>query len=163
VDARARFVRMTSVERATPYGYSLHGLSVWSADGTVSARNLAEGATATATSEQAPGTRAGNAVDGDPASRWASEASDDQSITVDLGRASEISSVAVRWEAAHAAEYLIQGATRAEGPFTTLATETAGEGGTETFAVRGEHRFIRVQGVERATPYGYSIHEIVVR
>ncbi|MFT7764894.1 discoidin domain-containing protein [Clavibacter tessellarius] len=163
VDARARFVRMTGVERATPYGYSLLGLSVWSADGIVSARNLAEGATATATSEQAPGTKAGNAVDGDPSSRWASEASDDQSITVDLGRASEISSVAVRWEAAHAVEYLIQGATRAEGPFTTLATETAGEGGTETFAVRGEHRFIRVQGVERATPYGYSIHEIVVR
>ncbi|MFT2710460.1 discoidin domain-containing protein [Clavibacter sp. Sh2126] len=163
VDARARFVRMTGVERATPYGYSLFGLSVWSADGIVVARNLAEGAQVSATSEAAPGTRAGNAVDGDPSSRWASEASDDQSITVDLGRASGVASVAVRWEAAYASEYLIQGATTAEGPFTTLATERAGAGGTETFDVQGEHRFIRVQGVERATPYGYSIHEIVVR
>ncbi|ALD12350.1 discoidin domain-containing protein [Clavibacter capsici] len=163
VDARARFVRMTGVERATPYGYSLYGLSVWSSDGTVVARNLAEGAEATATSEEAPGTRAGNAVDGDPASRWASAAGDDQSITVDLGRASEVASVTVEWEAAYASEYRIEGAASAEGPFTTLATERAGEGGTETFDVQGEHRFIRVQGVTRATPYGYSILEIAVR
>jgi endoglucanase Acf2 len=163
VDTRARFVRMTGVERATPYGYSLFGLSVWSADGTVVARNLAEGAEVSATSEAAPGTKAENAVDGDPSSRWASEASDDQSITMDLGRATEVASVAVEWEAAYASEYLIQGATSADGPFTTLATQRAGSGGTEAFDVRGAYRFIRVQGVERATPYGYSIFEIEVR
>ncbi|OUE21545.1 F5/8 type C domain protein [Clavibacter michiganensis] len=163
VDTRARFVRMTGLERATPYGYSLFGLSVWSPDGTVVARNLAEGAEASATSEAAPGTKAENAVDGDPSSRWASEASDDQSITVDLGREAEVRSVAVEWEAAYASEYLIQGATSAAGPFTTLATERAGSGGTEAFDVRGAYRFIRVQGVERATPYGYSIFEIEVR
>jgi hypothetical protein len=163
VDTRARFVRMTGVERATDYGYSLYGLSVWSADDTVVARNLAEGAEVSATSEAAPGTRAENAVDGDPASRWASEASDDQSITIDLGRPSEVASVAVRWEAAYASEYRIEGATSADGPFTTLATERSGDGGTDSFDVRGEHRYIRVQGVQRATPYGYSIHEIEVR
>jgi endoglucanase Acf2 len=163
VDTRARFVRMKGVERATQYGYSLFDLSVWSADGTVTAKNLAEGATAGATSEEASGTRAENVVDGNDSSRWSSKASDDQSITVDLGATSKVSTVDVLWEAAYASKYLIQGATSATGPFTTLATESAGAGGLESFEVAGEYRYIRVQGVQRATPYGYSIFEIEVR
>ena len=163
VDTRARFVRMKGVERATQYGYSLFDLSVWSADGTVTAKNLAEGAKVSATSEEASGTKAENVADGDDSSRWSSEASDDQSITLDLGAAAEVSTVDVRWEGAFASEYLVQGATSAKGPFTTLATEKAGAGGLESFQVEGEYRYIRVQGVHRATPYGYSIFEIEVR
>ncbi|GAB3605152.1 hypothetical protein GCM10027413_05610 [Conyzicola nivalis] len=162
VDVRARFVRMKGVERATQYGYSLFDISVWSADGTVVAKNLAEGASATSTSDEAPGTKAGNAVDGHASSRWSSKASDDQSITVDLGAQHKVKTVAVNWEGAYAAEYLIQGSASATGPFTTLATQKAGAGGLESFDVTGDYRYIRVQGVHRATPYGYSIFEITV-
>ena len=163
VDTHGRYLRMKGVERATQYGYSLFDLSVWSTDGTVVGKNLADGAAVTATSEEASGTRAENAVDGNASSRWSSEASDDQSITVDLGAKSKVSTVAVQWEGAYASEYLIQGATSAKGPFTTIATQTAGAGGLESFEVTGEYRYIRVQGVHRATPYGYSIFEIAVR
>ena len=163
VDVRGRYLRMKGVERATQYGYSLFELSVWSTDGAVTGKNLAVGAHATATSEEAAGTRAENAVDGNTSSRWSSEASDDQSITLDLGATSKLSSVAVHWEGAYASEYLIQGATSATGPFTTLASQTAGAGGLESFDVSGEYRYIRVQGVHRATPFGYSIFEIAVR
>jgi endoglucanase Acf2 len=163
VDVRGRYLRMKGVERATQYGYSIFDLSVWSTDGSVTGKNLAAGAQATATSEEAAGTRAENAVDGNTSSRWSSEASDDQSITVDLGAISALSSVAVHWEGAYASEYLIQGATSETGPFTTIASQTAGAGGQESFDVSGEYRYIRVQGVHRATPYGYSIFEIAVR
>jgi len=163
VDARGRYVRMKGVERATQYGYSLFDLAVWSTDGTVTAKNLAEGASVTATSEEAVGTKAQNAVDDNPQSRWSSKASDDQSITVDLGAKHKVSTVAVQWEAAYATEYLVQGSTTEKGPFETLATQKAGAGGLESFAVSGEYRYIRVQGVHRATPYGYSIFEIAVR
>jgi hypothetical protein len=162
VDTRARFVRMKGVERATQYGYSLFDFSVWSTDGTVVAKNLAEGASATSTSDEAPGTKAGNVTDGNVSSRWSSKASDDQAITVDLGAEHGLKTVAVNWEGAYASEYLIQGATSATGPFTTLATQKAGAGGLESFDVTGEYRYIRVQGVHRATPYGYSIYEITV-
>ncbi|PRY65929.1 endoglucanase Acf2 [Glaciihabitans tibetensis] len=163
VDAHGRYLRMQGVERATQYGYSLFDLSVWSTDGTVVAKNLAAGATAIATSEEASGTRANNAVDGNASSRWSSEARDDQSITVDLGERVLVSTVAVQWEDAYASEYLVQGATSASGPFTTLATESAGDGGRESFEVTGEYQYIRVQGLRRATPYGYSIFEIDIR
>jgi len=163
VDAHGRYLRMKGVERATQYGYSLFDLSVWSVDGSIVAKNLADGADVTATSEEASGTRAENAVDGNASSRWSSEASDAQSITVDLGATSPVSTVAVQWEGAYASEYLIQGATSATGPFTTLATQKAGAGGLESFDVTGRYRYIRIQGVHRATPYGYSIFEIAVR
>jgi endoglucanase Acf2 len=163
VETHGRYLRMKGVERATQFGYSLFDLSVWSTDGTVVAKNLAAGAQVTATSEEASGTRAENAVDGNASSRWSSDASDEQSITVDLGEKSTVSTVTVQWEGAYASEYLIQGATSATGPFTTLAAQTAGAGGLESFDVAGEYRYIRVQGVHRATPYGYSIFEIAVR
>jgi endoglucanase Acf2 len=163
VNADARYVRMTGVERATQYGCSLFGISVWSTGGTAVAKNLAEGATATATSEEAPGTKPGNAVDGNSSSRWSSAANDDESITVDLGAREKVSSVEVLWEGAFASEYRVEGATSAEGPLTTVATQTEGAGGRETFAVTGDYRYIRIQGVRRATPYGYSIFEIAVR
>jgi endoglucanase Acf2 len=163
VDAHGRYLRLKGVERATQYGYSLFDLSVWSTDGTIVAKNLADGADATATSEEAPGTRAENAVDGNTSSRWSSEASDDQAITVDLGAKAKVTTVAVQWEGAYASEYLIQGATSAKGPFTTLATQNSGAGGLESFEVSGEYRYIRMQGVHRATPYGYSVFEIAVR
>jgi endoglucanase Acf2 len=163
VDVDARYVRMTGVERATPYGYSLFDLSVWSTGGTVVGRNLADGATATATSEEASGTRAENAVDGNDSSRWSSASNDDESITLDLGSSERVSAVDVTWEGAFASEYRIEGAASATGPFTTLATEKAGAGGSESFAVTGSYRYIRIQGVKRATPYGYSIFEVAVR
>jgi endoglucanase Acf2 len=162
VDTVARYVRMKGVERGTQYGYSLFGLSVWSSDGEVAAKNLAASRPVVATSEQASGTVAANAVDGNSTSRWASEPTDDESLTIDLGSKAALTSVTVDWEAAHASEYSIRGSNDADGPWKTLATKKGSAGGAETLEVAGSYRFVRVQGIERATPYGYSIFEVVV-
>jgi len=162
VSTVARFVRMQGVERGTQYGYSLFGMSVWASDGKVAAKNLAASRPAVATSEQASGTAAGNAVDGNSASRWASESTDDESLTIDLGGKKPLTSVTILWEAAYASAYTIQGSNDADGPWRTLATQKEGAGGTETLEVDGSYRYVRMQGVQRATPYGYSIFEVVV-
>ena len=165
VSATARFVRVHGVERATQYGYSLFELSVWSRGGEVTAPNLAAaaGASATSTSDEAPGTVAKNAIDGNAESRWSSKHTDDEALTIDLGSAQKLSSVAIAWEGAYASKYLVQGSASADGEWTTLATENEGAGGTETHPVNGSFRFIRVQGVDRATPYGYSIFEVTIK
>jgi hypothetical protein len=41
-----------------------------------------------------------NAVDGNPSTRWASDWSDAQSITVDLGSVQQVGRVILSWEAA---------------------------------------------------------------
>ncbi|MET9623238.1 discoidin domain-containing protein [Streptomyces sp. NPDC006464] len=104
-----------------------------------------------------------NAVDGDPATRWASaEGSDPQWIRVDLGTTATVSRVRLTWEAAYAKAYRIE--VSADGAaWTRLATETAGNGGTDDWtALSGKGRYLRVHGTARGTPYGYSLYELEV-
>src|SRR5262245_26930033 len=49
-----------------------------------------------------------NAVDGKPDTRWSSQWSDPQWITVDLGQNLEISRVSLNWEVAYSTSYEIQ-------------------------------------------------------
>ncbi|MFI8291080.1 discoidin domain-containing protein [Streptomyces sp. NPDC085614] len=103
------------------------------------------------------------AVDGDPATRWASaEGSDPQWIRVDLGATATVSRVRLNWEAAYAKAYRIE--VSADGAaWTRLATETAGNGGTDDWtALSGKGRYVRVHGTARGTPYGYSLYELEV-
>jgi hypothetical protein len=44
-------------------------------------------------------------VDGNPSARWASEWSDAQSITVDLGSVQQVGRVILSWEAAYGKGY----------------------------------------------------------
>ncbi|MEV6980170.1 penicillin acylase family protein [Sphaerisporangium sp. NPDC051017] len=125
--------------------------------------NLAAGVSAKASSTQIiPYYPAGNAVDGDPTTRWASASSDDQYLQVDLGSAKTVSRVVLRWEAAYAAAYAIQ--TSADGStWTTVASTTTGDGGVDnvTFSP-ATARYVRMKGVTRGTTYGYSLYELEV-
>ena len=66
------------------------------------------------------------------------------------------------WEAAYARAFQIQlsgtGTT-----WSTVYSTTTGTGGTQTLNVSGTGRYLRVYMTQRATPYGYSLWEIVVR
>src|SRR5690606_7885111 len=63
---------------------------------------LSQGRPATASSEENPDyTPARAAVDGDLATRWASEFSDPQWIRVDLGRSADLDRVELVWESAY--------------------------------------------------------------
>src|SRR5690606_23476624 len=51
--------------------------------------------------------------------------------------------------------------TGADGPWTTIHSTTNGTGGTQTLDVSGSGRYVRVLGTQRATPWGYSLFEVV--
>ncbi|MDX2703503.1 discoidin domain-containing protein [Streptomyces sp. PA03-6a] len=123
--------------------------------------NAAQGRTATASSTENGSFTAANAVDGNAGTRWSSAFSDPQWIQVDLGGSQSVCEVVLTWEAAYAKAYQIQ--LSANGTdWTTVASTTTGAGGTETRAVSGTGRYLRVYGTTRATAYGYSLWELAV-
>lgn len=131
------------------------------APGTV--RDVAVGKPVTASSVESTGLRAEHAVDGDPASRWASAAADDQWIEVDLAEVVPVERVELDWERAAAADYRVQVRAAADDPWTTVATVTDGaEGHAVHAADRVRARWVRVLAGGRTTPYGVSLHALAV-
>jgi hypothetical protein len=127
--------------------------------------NLALGKPATATSYERGlfgSSPPQNAVDGNPATRWASNWSDNQSITVDLGTVQPVSRAVLTWEAAYGREYRIEVSTDGGTWRTTYAT-TTGDGGIDNAAFpRTDARYLRMTGTRRATGYGYSLYEFAL-
>lgn len=101
-----RYVRVFCHTRATSWGSSMWSLSV--VDSAAPGTDLALHRTATASSEEGEGSGAGNAVDGNPNTRWSSKYQDDQWIQVDLGSSVTFDRVVILWEQAYAKKYTIQ-------------------------------------------------------
>lgn len=120
------------------------------------------GTTVTA-SYQDTGLGAANAIDGNPATRWSSDHSNDPSawITVDLGGEYDVTKAVLSWEAAYAKAYKLQISDDGQ-HWQDVYSTTTGAGGTETVAVRKDARYVRMQGVTPATAYGYSLYEFEV-
>jgi hypothetical protein len=122
---------------------------------------LSQGKPATASSTENAGTPASAAVDGSTTTRWSSAAADPQWLQVDLGSTQTITQVTLNWETAYAKSFKIQ--TSADGTaWTDVYSTTTGTGGTQTLAVNGSGRYVRVYGTVRATQYGYSLWEFQV-
>ncbi len=125
--------------------------------------NLAYGRPASASSTQLlTSYTPGKAVDGNDSTRWSSNWSDNQQFTVDLGSAQPVARVVLHWESAYGRGYRVQVSTDGSG-WSTVFTTTTGDGGTDvvTFPVTTA-RYVRMQGVTRGTPYGYSLIEFEV-
>jgi endo-1,3-1,4-beta-glycanase ExoK len=125
--------------------------------------DLALNKVATASTAALP---ASNAVDGNGSTRWGSTVNIDPSwITVDLGSNQALASVVIDWEAANAANYLVQGSLD-NNTWTTLATRTGGTFGnrTDTVGVSGSYRYVRIYGTARSpgNTWGYSIWSLKV-
>ena len=149
------------IQRATPYGYSLWELQVLSAS--VPQRvNRALDRAATSSSSEDGGTKAANVTDGDLKSRLSSGFTDDQWITVDLGAPTPLSQVVLRWENAYAKQYDLLGSNDGVDWIRLMPTQANGQGGIETINVNGTFQFIRMQGLQRATQFGYSLWEFQV-
>ncbi|MGW1764183.1 galactose-binding domain-containing protein [Streptomyces sp. NPDC002073] len=128
--------------------------------------NLASGSSASASTSEwwnpfvsySPG----RAVDGDTGTRWASEWNDNQWLQIDLGSASLVKRVTLDWEAAYARGYRIE--VSANGTDWQTAWSTAsGDGGLDTARFSGvSARYVRIQGLQRGTQWGYSLHEVGV-
>ncbi len=122
---------------------------------------LSQGQPATASSVQAAGYPAANAVDGNLSTRWSSAFSDPQWLQVDLGATHTISQVTIYWESAYATAFQLQ--TSNDGTtWTTVYSTTTSAGGTQTIPVSGSGRYVRMYGTKRATGYGYSLWEFQV-
>lgn len=168
VNGTYRYVRIYCTERSAgnTWGYSIFELKVYGTNPPVSSSSAASVgpltiATATASTQLTPAT---NAVDKNSGTRWESAHAVDPSwLTVDLGTARNLATIAIDWEAANAANYLIQGSNDNTN-WTTLVTKTGGTFGdrTDTANLSGNYRYVRIYGTARSAgnQWGYSIWEV---
>lgn len=156
----ARYVRVRGREKGRARW------TLWSAQ-IFDAPDLARGRKATASSAETASLGPENAVDGDPATRWASKYTDAEWLAVDLGEARTVRRVVLDWEAAAGQDYDIQVTEDAAGEagWRTVAERrgrtTAGVDSVDLEPVTARH--VRMQGVKRQTTYGYSLYRLEVR
>ena len=136
-------------------------------------QNYCLGATVTEVSGlETEGTNTGDmAIDGDLATRWASNTDDAAHIIVDIGSPLPIGYVEIHWETACAQDYTIE--TSSDGTsWDVKATVTGNTKGTspasaDCIAVHewepATARFIKINCTKRNTEWGNSIWEIVAR
>jgi len=123
--------------------------------------NVALDHPATCSSTEGPGYNCHHAVDGDLSTRWSSQFTDTQWISVDLGTRQRIERVVLHWERAHAEAYRIQvsdDGTR----WTSIHSTDAGEGQVDNLDVAGTGRYLRLHATRRATVWGNSLWELEV-
>ena len=124
--------------------------------------NVALGKTAVASSVEASGFEAANVVDGSSSTRWSSTFNDAEWIYVDLEGLYTINRVVLNWETAFGSQYQIQVSNDAV-TWNTVFTESAGNGATDDISLQStDARYVRMNGVNRATAYGYSLWEFEV-
>lgn len=123
--------------------------------------DLVSGAAASSSGNETPDFPASAVADGDPATRWSSPARDDAWVQVELPAQARIGRVELEWQDAYASWYAIQTSTDGV-TWHTAATVPDGSGGHETvwLDTPQDARYLRVQGIHRATRYGYSLFGI---
>ncbi len=161
VSGNYRYVRVYCTERSAgnQWGYSIFELKVYGYTPVVTGPLNITAATASTQIQPAI-----NAADKNAGTRWESAINIDPSwLTLDLGVQRNLSSVAIDWEAANAANYLIQGSNDNTN-WTQLAAKTGGTFGnrTDTTTVAGNYRYVRIYGTARSpgNAWGYSIWEV---
>jgi CxxC motif-containing protein (DUF1111 family) len=175
LDGKGRYLRMQGVKRSTQYGYSIFEIQAYSG-GTV---------TPPATPDPLPGdidlskpgvgvkpvdafssavennaNAAGMAIDGNGNTRWSSKAEDGAWITFDFGAKTPVGYMKLVWENAYGKEYEIRASDDGQ-TWSRLRYVSGGTGGTEEILnLNANARYIQLQGVARATQYGYSLFEV---
>ena len=165
VSAAGRFIsggRPFYFDRWSDGGARIHDVRVPAGDLTLLAtyvEDTAAGGATTASSTQSPEYDPARAVDGDPATRWSSTFRDGEHWQVDLGSVRTIDRVELDWESAYPSRYRI---------LTSRGGERFGQAAEQEIASPGEHttafaarnaRYVRIQSVTRATPWGISLRE----
>jgi hypothetical protein len=124
--------------------------------------NLAWKKKAVASSGAVEAPDASAVADGSSGSRWSSAYTDNEWVYVDLGSAQTIKTVSLNWEAAYASAYKIQVSDDAQ-HWTDVYSTSNGKGGVEQISFSPvKARFVKMQGIRRATGYGYSLYDMEV-
>ncbi|RUO30797.1 thiol oxidoreductase [Aliidiomarina sedimenti] len=105
-------------------------------------------------------------IDGDLTTRWesawsdAGDSADDAWLQFDFGAKTAIGYMKLYWENAYADEYAIYVSDDAQNWYQ-LRYITGAQGGTEEFFnLDIDVRYVRLQGINRHTQYGYSLFEV---
>ncbi|KOV85355.1 discoidin domain-containing protein [Nocardia sp. NRRL S-836] len=127
--------------------------------------DVAQGRPVTASSYQQVGDGApfppSNAVDGNGATRWATDWSDPQWLAVDLGAVTTFQHVQLVWEGAFGRAYELQVSDNGTDWRAVYGT-TSGNGGVDAIDVTATARHVRVHATQRGTGWGYSLYELGV-
>lgn len=168
-DTVARYVKFQGMERAIPYGYSMYEFEVYgtrivkgNTDSVDTSSNLAKGSIVSSSGDESEYTAARQAVDGNMNTRWSSEFTDNAWLIINLGKKYKINKVNIYWESAYGKDYKVL--TSIDGDnWTTVSAITDSDGGLDevTFTPINA-RYVKIQGIKRATEYGYSIWEVEV-
>jgi len=156
-------VATTATVKAIAYKSGMNNSSVASSVITITttppvSTNVALNKTATAYSVRG-GNTAAMAIDSDNVNtRWESDTTDPQWITIDLGTSYTLTGAKLIWETAAGKDYKIQ-VSNDNATWTDAYTKTNGTGGTEniTFTTPVTGRYVRMYGTARTTGYGYSL------
>ncbi|HVX51267.1 MAG TPA: discoidin domain-containing protein, partial [Chitinophagaceae bacterium] len=124
-------------------------------------QNLALNQTAYASSVESGAYPVGYAIDGKLSTRWSSQFSDPQYIAVDLYQQYDLCKVVLKWETALGEEFKIQISNDFTN-WTDVAHITGNTSFTNEIYIGGKARYVRMYGIKRGTPYGYSLYEMQV-
>ena len=103
------------------------------------------------------------ATDGNMSTRWSSAADDAAWIEFDFGAKTPLGYLQLSWENAYGKEFALQGSDDGQAWYL-IRYVTSGQGGTqEFFNLNANVRYVRLQGVARATQYGYSLYEVAFK
>ena len=143
------------------FSYTVQG------SGSATPDNLALNKTAIATSGTAAAGNNGNSDD-----RWESASSDPQTWQVDLGSSQTFNAIVITWETAYGKTFTIEAGDNVDGDGyltggTTIASITGQTGITnkdkQVIPVSSTTaRYIKFNGIERGTQWGYSFYEFEV-
>ena len=112
-------------------------------------------------SVQSPDFPAQAAVDNNPNTRWSSAWSNQQWIAIDFGSPATIDHVTLSWNNAYARTFQIQVSDEQE-HWSTVFSQNNGKGGTQSIHIASHGRYIRMDGIQAATEYGFSLWNFAV-
>ncbi|MGG0814199.1 DUF4855 domain-containing protein [Paenibacillus alvei] len=127
--------------------------------------NMAENKTVEASSVEAnnPNYMPQKAVDGFPGTRWASNYVDHSWFMVDFGDVKEFDTIRIDWEYARAKTYkILVSQDKKEWVNVTSKNDgviTAQDGRDTIHFTPTEARYVKFEGIQRNTDYGYSFYE----
>lgn len=158
-----RYVRMQGVERELKqWGYSLYDFQVFAGDTPPPSINVALNKPVVVSGVEPTTDFIGTyANDGNGATRWASGYDHSAWLYVDLGEVTPVTKVEIDWEVAFGKKYKIQTSNDAV-TWSDVYLEENSDGATDTILLDTSGRYIKFQGIERATQWGFSIWEFKV-
>ncbi|AYL93889.1 discoidin domain-containing protein [Mucilaginibacter celer] len=100
--------------------------------------------------------------DGNPGTRWASRYNDGEWVYIDLGKEEVVNGVGLSWEDAYAKSFKIQVSNDANHWYDVYSTTEGRQGEQKITFPEVNARYVKMQGVERATYWGYSLYNFEV-